>query len=92
MTEYQLLKSIFTFACSFGFLLSLYAGLFVALSLAKLCLNARTLALTLKTTKRAVKGFTLFDSDLSHILFSPPSLQARKITYIVYTKFFTVSR
>mgnify|MGYP004674056367 CR=1 FL=1 len=62
---------VLTLSCSFGLLLSLYAGFFVALSLAELCLDTRTLALSLETTKCAVKRLIFLNSDFSHFLFPP---------------------
>ena len=56
------------------FLLTLYAGLLVMLSLAELGKNTRLYALSLKTTKRAVKSFVFFYSDFCHFLISLPSL------------------
>lgn len=51
------MKKLLVLALSgcFGFLLSLYAGLLIAFSLAKLCLDSGALALSLETTKCAVK-------------------------------------
>ena len=57
-------------------LLTLYAGLLVALSLAKLGKNTGLYALSLKTTKRAVKSFIFFYSDFCHFYF--PSLRCAK--------------
>ena len=65
---------LFVFALSggFGFLLPLYAGLFVMLSLAKLGKDAGTSALTFETTKSAVKRLAFSDFYFCHS-FSLPS-------------------
>ena len=65
---------VLTLSCRFGLLLTLYAGLFIMLSLTKLGENAGLHALTLKTTQCAVKRFIFLDSDFSH-LFHPPRVQ-----------------
>ena len=57
-------------------LLTLYAGLLVALSLTELGKNTGLNALSLKTTKRAVKSFIFFYSDFCHLYF--PSLRCAK--------------
>ena len=70
----------------FCLLLALYAGLLVALSLAKLGQNAGLNALSFKTTKSAVKSFIFFYSDFCHFLFSlPPLCKETKSQYFYLT-------
>ena len=69
--SYKLL--VLSLACSLRLLLTLYAGLFIVLSLTKLGKDTRTSTLTLKTTERAVQGLALFHFNFCH-LFSLPSL------------------
>ena len=57
-------------------LLTLYAGLLVALSLAELGENAGLNALSLKTTKCTVESLVFFYSDFCHLYF--PSLRFAK--------------
>ena len=69
----------------FSLLLALYAGLLVALSFAKLGQNAGLNALSLKTTKSAIKSFIFFNFDFCHFYF--PSLRyAKRINLINFTK------
>jgi flagellar biosynthesis protein FliP len=63
---------ILALACSFRLLLTLYAGLFVMLSLAKFGKNAGSGALTLKATQSTVEGFALFQLYFCHVLFPSP--------------------
>ena len=63
-------------------LLTLYAGLLVALSLAELGENAGLNALSLKTTKRAVKSLVFFYSDFCHLYF--PSLRCAKRYNLIF--------
>ena len=74
-TSFYLLL-ILALSCCLRLLLALYAGLLVALSLAELGKNTGLNALSLKTTKRAVKSFIFFYSDFCHLYF--PSLRCAK--------------
>ncbi len=67
---------IFALSCSLRLLLALYAGLLIMLSLTELGKNTGLNALSLKTTKCAVKSFILFYSNLCHLYF--PSLRFAK--------------
>ena len=61
-------------------LLTLYAGLLVALSLAKLGKYTGLNALSFKTTKCAIKSFVFFYSDFCHLYFPPFAVQRDKIS------------
>ena len=63
---------VLSLACSLRLLLTLYAGLFVVLSLTKLGKDSRTSTLTLKATERAVKRLALFYFNFCHLLFPSP--------------------
>ena len=63
---------ILALACSFGFLLTLYAGLFVMLSLAKFGKHTGACALTLKATQSTVEGFALLQLYFCHVLYPSP--------------------
>ena len=65
-------KLILALTGSFGFLLALYAGLLIMLTLANLSHNARARALALETLESALQGFVFLDSYFRH-LFSLPS-------------------
>ncbi len=67
---------ILALSCRLRLLLTLYAGLFVMLSFTEFGKNTRLHALSLKTTKRAVKSFIFFYSDFCHFLY--PSLRFAK--------------
>ena len=71
---------VLTLSGCFGLLFSLYAGLLIAFSLAKLGLNARSLALSFETTECAVKRFIFFYSDFCHP-YSLPSLRRPRYSY-----------
>ena len=62
---------ILAFARRFGFLLPLYARLFVMLSLAKFGKDTGTGALALEPTKSTVKGLALFQFHFCHFVFPP---------------------
>ena len=66
---------ILAFSGSLRLLLALYAGLLIMLSLTKLGKNAGLLALSLKTTKRAVESLIFFYSNFCHHYFPPFALQ-----------------
>ena len=64
-------------SCSLSLLLTLYAGLLVMLSLAKLGKNTGLYALSLEATKRVVESLILFNSDFSHLYFPPLGVRKR---------------
>ena len=66
---------ILSLSCSLRLLLTLYAGLFVVLSLTKLGKDSRTSTLTLKATDRTIERFVFFHSDFCQILSLPSLLQ-----------------
>ena len=70
---YKLL--ILALSCSLRLLLALYAGLFVAFSLAELCQGPRACDLTLKATECAVQRLAFLDSNFCHFLSLPPLVQ-----------------
>ena len=75
---------ILTLACSFGLLLTLYAGLFVMLSLAKFGKDTGSCALALEPTQSTVKGFALFQLYFCHFCFPP--LAVKTIVLCYYTR------
>ena len=86
---------ILALSCCLRLLLALYAGLFVMLSLAEFGKNTRLYALSLKTTKRAVKSFIFFYSDFCHSYIPPFALQRDQnliISCLLYPKKFFLSR
>ncbi len=62
---------ILALACSFGLLLTLYAGLFVMLSLAKFGKHTGACALSLKATQSTVEGFALLQLYFCHFYIPP---------------------
>ncbi len=88
---------ILALACSFGLLLTLYAGLFVMLSFAKFGKHTGACALTLKATQSTVEGFALLQLYFCHVLYPSPrgdkliSQIRRMRTMILYTIFRFVS-
>ncbi len=67
-----------TLSCCLRLLLSLYAGLFIAFSFAKLGLDTGSLALTLEATERTIKRLVLFYSNFCHCSVSLPSPYAHR--------------
>ena len=72
-------KLILALTGSFGFLLALYAGLLIMLTLASLCQNTCASTLTFEPLQSAFQGFVFADAYLGHLL-SLPSLILRMAT------------
>ena len=77
----EFLLFVFALSRSLGLLLASYAGLFIALSFAKLCHDAGSCAGSLEFLERTVKRLVFFYSDFCHFL-SPPS--HRRINLLGY--------
>ena len=58
-------------SCSFGLLLTLYAGLLVVFSLTDFLLDARLCAASLETTQSAVQSLILFYDNARHFFYPP---------------------
>ena len=77
---------VFALSRSLGLLLASYAGLFIALSFAKLCHDAGSCAGSLEFLERAVKRLVFFYSDFCHFL-SPPSHRSTNYFAIIQPVF-----
>ena len=80
---------ILSLSCSLRLLLTLYAGLFVVLSLTKLSENARTSGCALKATKCTIKRLAFFNFDFCHV-FSLPPLVDKELSKIDQKFSFTI--
>ena len=75
-----------TLSSSLRLLLTLYAGLFVVLSLTELGKDATLLALSLESTKCAIESLVFLNSNFCHSIVTPFALQrdyTLKIFYLV---------
>ena len=66
-------ESVLALAGSLGLLLTLYAGLFIMLTLASLCQNTCASTLTFEPLQSAFQGFVFADAYLGHCYPSPRS-------------------
>ena len=81
-SEWAFSESVLAFASCFSFLLALYAGLFIMLTLASLSQNTGACTLALKPLQSAFQGFIFADAYLRHCYPSPRSLNL----FSVFTK------
>ena len=62
---------ILSLSCSFRLLLTLYAGLFIVLSLTELCEYTGACTLLLEATKSVIKRFAFSELNFCHFYFPP---------------------
>ncbi len=76
-------RLILSLSGGFGFLLSLYAGLLVVLSLSDLGENAGLSALSFESSQSTIQGFVFLDADFCHLVFPPSALTT--VSYFIGT-------
>ncbi len=79
-----LILFIFSFSCSFGFFLSLYAWFFIVFSFPDFSENTGLCTLPFESLQSIIKRFVFFNPDFRHVI--PPLRWAAKyfIFYVIY--------